>query len=168
MERLTREDICKHCRTDDNEGGIPTCIKITRNDKGEYIQTKNPCEDKLIYDIRFNPDGTPRVTLDRLAELVNADCEGRVFISDFKLGDDVWCVGSQCLAGLLDGSKNSWCMRHDCESCVFDKTLTVFPRKFTLDFVVMIMAHTDSPFIPGKTMFKSKSEAQAALERQGE
>ena len=38
-------------------------------------------------DILYAPDGTPRITLDRLRELVQTDAEGRVLIASTKVGD---------------------------------------------------------------------------------
>ena len=47
---------------------------------------------KDMFDILYAPDGSERITLDRLREICAAERDGRVVVLPCKVGSDVWLL----------------------------------------------------------------------------
>lgn len=99
-------------------------------------------------DILFTPDGTPRVTLDRLAELVTADCEVRCKIHPCKVGDTVWSKYG-----------DPWTVTR-IEHCLNGRTVFRCGHKGTEDYTSFFNEDI------GEDMYLTEQEGNAAKERQ--
>lgn len=79
-----------------------------------------------------------------------------------RIGDTVWVVGTKCLSGLYEAE---CVMQHEsCIGCPLDWENIVFRRTVRSQLFAYIhdLEHSDI-FRWGKTVFKTKEEAEAAL-----
>ncbi len=107
------------------------------------------------------------VSADRLRELAAADREGRVVVLPCKVGDTVYTVDLDCEDN-PEHTKMCFCWNKACKSCekaylrVWENhTETVDIRSIVAE---MGLCGEDGGF--GKTVFLTRSEAEAALEEQ--
>lgn len=106
-----------------------------------------------LENILYNPDGTPRVTMERLAELVGAEVEGRIAVLPCKVGDTVYYI--------IDGKVESAVLRAI--------RVQISPNELTEYVFEGCIQHCKYVYcwVIGQLLFVTEPEAQAALERQG-
>lgn len=99
-----------------------------------------------LEDILFAPDGTQRITLKRLSELVTAEQDGRCVVLPCKVGTRVWVIRQNC---------DLCCDMYAEEPCLFGSC------EYKEVFESVFRYGTIDNF--GKTVFLTREEAEAAL-----
>lgn len=118
--------------------------------------------------ILYNPDGTERITLERLSDLVEADKEGRCVVLPCKVGSKAYTIEWDCRDN-KDHNQLCFCYNRSCSKC--DKSFKrVFENPTATENIRAIVENMGlcgecGGF--GKTVFLTESEAQAALKGLG-
>lgn len=136
MERLVEWN-CK-----EKNSALPICI----NDFGDVVSTEDICAQlATLYDIIGDYD------LDRLRELVQADKAGRCFVSEIELGGEVFYIPK------FNGVPYCGVKKGHVQALSFTRA----------GKRVKIREHHahNQDFMLGKTVFRTREEAEAALEK---
>lgn len=155
MERLTLDEAIKHakevakqkyiegmlCHANPDDGLLDGCIKCA----DEHEQLAKWLEELKVYK--------------------DLEEQGLLIKLPVKVGDTVFVVGTKCLAN--QEPDDEWCEKHDCDECVYDKEYIVFETKVYSHLLYLIMTGMDKNWKFGKTVFLTKAEAEASLERMG-
>lgn len=142
MERLTQRCNCGICGSNERVVLYPL-YKIGGDEYTDYGLI-NQCFEKLaMYE-----------DLEEQGLLVRLPC---------KVGDTLYCVGTECLANIAPDEE---CDLFDCDECGHNKKWVVFERTATKYFIGVLMGYGMlSNFEYKKNVFLTREEAEAALEK---
>jgi hypothetical protein len=89
--------------------------------------------------------------------------EDKIIIKPCEIGDIVWCVGTKCDS---DEYESECSIKSSCADCNLMNEYMVFSYEITQSTLIELMfTPIDGPYVWGKTVFRTKEEAQRALER---
>jgi hypothetical protein len=72
--------------------GMPLVTSYDLDLQTAQGRIKTKCTLGRMEDILYAPDGSERITLDRLREIVDADADGRCVVLPCKVGTKVWLI----------------------------------------------------------------------------
>ena len=134
-----------------------------------------------LEDILYAPDGTERISLARLRELVQADAEGRAVVLPCKVGDTVYTIAYDCAKGLQYNPFNEYgasnaeiCLKCDEYPCNLHKAVrerTIYEFQISdvgINYVWSIQRYGFPASDFGKTVFLTREAAETVLTKEGE
>jgi len=131
----------------EDTGLTPEEVKLAVMDWGENAG-KSLAELALYRSILFAPDGTERVSIDRLREIVEAEVEGRNVTLPCKVGDTVWYAPKYC----------------EEPACGYVEEISTINGYTIIVFYIDPDTHMEAEIKDfGKTVFLTRAEAEAAL-----
>lgn len=83
-----------------------------------------------------------------------------------RVGDTVYCVGTECLADRNGVKCEKWKAENpgsDCDECLLDRKYVVFQIQVSPHLIGNIVFNQNENFVFGKTVFLSREEAERAL-----
>jgi hypothetical protein len=102
--------------------------------------------------------------LDKLGALEDLEEQGRLLVLPCKVGDTLYCVGTECLADIAPDEECDLII--DCDECVHNKKWVVFERTATKYLIGVLMGYGMlSNFEYKKNVFLTREEAEAKLEK---
>ena len=142
----------------------------------ERLTEKNPDGTYIIWDIRAIREGTccdenlknwesyfEGKAIDKLGAYEDAEEQGLLLMLPCKVGDTLYCVGTECLANIVPDEE---CDLFDCDECGHNKKWVVFERTATKYFIGVLMGYGMlSNFEYKKNVFLTREEAEAKLEK---
>ena len=101
---------------------------------------------------------------DKLAEYEDAEEQGLLLRLPCKVGDTLYCVGTECHADIVPDEECDLLI--DCDECGHNKKWVVFERTATKYLIGVLMGYGMlSNFEYKKNVFLTREEAEAALEK---
>lgn len=127
-----------------------------RNSDGSVSQPTTTTFEAVMYRLAAYED--TGLTPERVAELAQAERDGRLVVLTCKVGDTVFCVVNGCLCPEAECPEGS----SSCDTCRENKKTVIENKLDCVESVVIASEHW------GETVFATLQEAEAAERREVE
>ena len=99
--------------------------------------------------------------IEKLKEYEDLEEQGILVKLPCKPGDTVYVIGTKCLANVITDEQCD--EMTSCDSCKYDKEYVVFEKVADEHFLIKLFYENNGDFIFGKTVFRTRTEAEKKL-----